>query len=318
MQKQFLLSDGTISLISNPNLDYEPGPRQYILNVYVVDGTFNETATYIINVADVNESPNITNLPATVTPSENLKGNLFTVTATDTDSGDSITYSFTTVPATTIGQPFTINSGTGAIDVAWPPGMDYEKVTSYVMSVTARDSSGLTSIKDLTINVQNAPDPPEIHNMPGAITLVENVTTSATIFTINATDLQGDDILFNLTVTPAGSQDKFFIQNGHDIAFINNPDFNGLTVPSISIVVEPYDSTGLIGISQTLTVNVVNANDKPKINNLPSTINVPEGSSSTSPVFTVNIVTIFIQYYFVFIIIPFRIMINFLLDFMGG
>ncbi|CAD5123008.1 DgyrCDS11396 [Dimorphilus gyrociliatus] len=283
-----ITSDGKISIINAPNLDFEPGPRQYILNVYVSDGVFNETTTYTVNVADVNEAPNITNLPMTITPSENLKGNLFTITGVDVDSGDSITYSFTTVPATTAGQPFNINTGTGAIEVAWPPGLDYEKVTSYVMTVTATDSSGLTSIKDLTIDVVNAPDPPEINNLPASIAILENVTTSAVFFSINATDLQNDDILFNLSVTPASAQNKFFIQNGHEIAFIDNPDFNGATEPLITITVVPYDTTSLVGISQILTLNVINANDEPKIHNLPSSISIPEDFAMGTPVFTIN------------------------------
>ena len=73
------------------------------------------------------------------------------VTATDADTGDTLTYSLSGTDA----AAFDIDSGTGQISVGASTTLDYETKTSYSVTVTATDPDGSTDSVDVTINVTN-------------------------------------------------------------------------------------------------------------------------------------------------------------------
>ena len=82
-----------------------------------------------------------------------------TVTATDEDTGDTLTYS---IESGNAGSVFAIGSGTGAITVAGP--LDYETTSSYTLTVKVTDSHATmegTDTATVTVNVTDvAEDPP--------------------------------------------------------------------------------------------------------------------------------------------------------------
>ena len=90
--------------------------------------------------------------------------------------------------------------------MVYPPGLDYETVSSYIITFTATDTLGLTSTQITSFTVIDGPDPPDIINLPQTVIVLENVTLADDIFTVLTFDLQGDTVLFAVTVTPDYSQ----------------------------------------------------------------------------------------------------------------
>ena len=81
------------------------------------------------------------------------------------------------------------------------PGLDFETQDFYTLYFTASD--GVHTVTSyVNVTVSDGLDPPIITNLPDATDVEENVTTSAVIFTVAATDQQGDVILYSLTSYP--------------------------------------------------------------------------------------------------------------------
>ena len=85
-----------------------------------------------------------------------------TVTATDPDAGDTVTYALT---AGNTGSVFALDGSTGAITVA--AAMDHETTASYTLTVEASDDHGATTTATVTVTVTDvAEDPPEAPGQP--------------------------------------------------------------------------------------------------------------------------------------------------------
>ena len=75
------------------------------------------------------------------------------VSATDDDTGDTLTYAFTDEDTV---EKFAIASATGAITVA--ASLDYETTPSYTLSVQVSDDNGGTASVEVVITVTNVPE----------------------------------------------------------------------------------------------------------------------------------------------------------------
>ena len=75
------------------------------------------------------------------------------VSATDDDTGDTLTYAFTDVDTV---EKFNISNSTGAITVA--AALDYETTPSYTLSVQVSDDNGGTASAEVVITVTNVPE----------------------------------------------------------------------------------------------------------------------------------------------------------------
>ncbi len=95
------------------------------------------------------------------------------VTATDTDTGDTLTYSL----EGTDGAKFGIVSGSGQIQTKVGEKYDQEAQASYSVTVKADDGNGGTDTIAVTINVDNAEEKPVAPEMP-TVTATSGSTTS--------------------------------------------------------------------------------------------------------------------------------------------
>ena len=102
------------------------------------------------------------------------------VSATDDDTGDTLTYAFTDEDTV---EKFTIASATGAITVA--VALDYETTPSYTLSVQVNDGNGGTASAEVVITVTNVPE-----GLPAAPTEVE-VSLSGNTFTVTWGEVSG-------------------------------------------------------------------------------------------------------------------------------
>ena len=138
-------------LQTNVALDYET-KSSYSVSVSVSDGNDgSDSIAVTINVTDVNEKPTFAPGGVTLTVAENAAsgtniGN--PITATDPDSGDTLTYSLQRGDA----GSFSIDANTG--QVRTKASLDYEMKNAYTdLAVRATDSTGLIGATRLRINV---------------------------------------------------------------------------------------------------------------------------------------------------------------------
>ncbi len=142
-------------------LDFED-KHEYNVTVTVTDGDLTDTIDVTINVTDVNEPPAFgEGAEASRTVAENTAAGQdigAAVSATDPDSGDTLTYSL----GGTDGASFAIVSTSGQLRTA--AALDFETKNQYDVTVTVTDGSGLTDTIAVTINVTNV-------NEPGVVTI---------------------------------------------------------------------------------------------------------------------------------------------------
>lgn len=86
-----------------------------------------------------------------------------TVTATDIDAGDTLTYAITAGNSDTDGDnkaAFAIDPDTGAMTVNDSDDIDFEKTPRFNLAVTVTDAGGLFDTADININLANINDSP--------------------------------------------------------------------------------------------------------------------------------------------------------------
>lgn len=134
-----LTTAGVLTITSN--LDYET-TASYSLEIQVADdGPSSGTATIAVTVTDVNEAPAFGKSSYGVTIADNAGAGttLTTTTATDQDSGDTVTYS---IAAGDANSDFTIGASTGVITVNTGKALDASTTAGYALQVEAADDDG--------------------------------------------------------------------------------------------------------------------------------------------------------------------------------
>ena len=162
-----------------------------------------------------NSAPVFTDQATTATVAENSADGtpVVTITATDADVGDTITYSLDS----TSDEVFDIDSSSGAITVQVDAGsvLDHESTPSYTATVTATDSSGTTATHDVTVSVTDELEPPDA---PAAPTVAAASSTSVTVRwtapdTTGKPPITGYEVRFRLS-TATGWNDHSFTGTG--------------------------------------------------------------------------------------------------------
>ena len=198
---QYSLAFTTAPDFENP-LDGGAG-NTYVVYVTISDGTnTGSMIQYTITVTDKSEftiSDTTDSNAASNTVSEGASDNAevgITATATDDDSGDSVTYTMQTTTTACDGW-FDIGSSDGIVRVDGSSELDYETVTSCVISVTSTSSDTSTSTEDFTITLtdvnEHAVTSPTDTDTDDN-TLAENVANGASAeITAAASDSDGTD-----------------------------------------------------------------------------------------------------------------------------
>ena len=195
------------------------------------------------------------------------------VVATDTadaETGDngSILYLLSGADAAS----FDINSGTGQISVGASAKLDHETNPAYQVTVTARDPEGLSSSVDVTIEVTDINEAPEIMRVPdanvapefadsedGARSVAEDTAAGEDIGNpVAASDANRDALTYALSGTHAASFD--IDTDTGQLMTLATLDFE--TKASYSVTVTASDSGGLSD-SIDVTITVTNVNEAP-------------------------------------------------------
>ena len=129
---------------------------------------------------------------------------------------------------------FDIASDTGRITVKTGTKLDYEKKNSYMVTVTATDPSLAFATIDVTINVVDVNEPPEIAGEDGTAKEFRENSTS-TIQTFSAKDPEGRQVYWSIGIPeslPTGVVDadhadnaRFTISSSGALKFTTPPDY---------------------------------------------------------------------------------------------
>ena len=258
--------DSTGQIKTKADLDYET-KNSYSVTLTVSDGKQgSDSITVTINVTDVtevsNEPPEFSD-GATATRSipENTAvgsdvGAAFT--ATDPDSGDTVSYSLDGTDAAS----FTVDSA-GQLMTAVT--FDYETKTSYTVVITASDGKPNNGKDTITVtisitDVTENNDPVFTDGGSTTRSIDETAYTVDSLFApwvdigspIAATDADNDSLTYAITGSPAG----FRIQSGGQL---QAGSLDHETAASHSLTITATDTnSGSDSISVTVTVNDIN------------------------------------------------------------
>ncbi len=147
---------GQLKTKANVDLDFET-QSTYKVTVEVSDSIATATIDVTITITDENEAPTFPAATDTRSVTENTAAaeNIGAViTATDPDSGDTLSYSIDD----TADAVFDIDSTSGQLKTE--AALDYESATSHTVIVTATDSGNLTDTITVTINITNVNEAP--------------------------------------------------------------------------------------------------------------------------------------------------------------
>jgi len=174
-------STGEITVTNPSAVNYESA-SSFTLDVRVQDvGGLFSTQTVTINITDVNETP-VLGAAGPFSVAENAAVNTVvgSVSATDPDTAQTITYSIT---GGNTGNVFAINSATGAIRIANTTYLDHELLATYNLTIRATDNGtgALFDSETVTINITNVNEGPSFDAVQRVLnadpTLHYNATT---------------------------------------------------------------------------------------------------------------------------------------------
>ena len=257
-------------------LDYET-VNTYSLNISVSDSISSVTEALTITVQDTNDAPVFSSAPYTVTiPENNASAVVLTVSATDADSGDTLTFFLSGVGS----GDFSILSSTGLVSLN--TALDYERKSSYVFSVIVRDGNGGQATSSLTVTVSDENDSPSFIGTPYTMSLDEDLSIGTIVLQPSAIDEDSSD---NLTYTLSGtnSSDFSIASSSGIIATAVTFDYESVSSYSLTVVV----SDGTDSNSQAVTISIIDKNDAPSFVAAPYSITVAE-NTTTSSLLTVN------------------------------
>ena len=213
------------------------------------------------------------------------------VTATDSDSGDTLTYSLTGTDA----GSFEIDSN-GQLKTKTGVTHDFNfeaAKKSYSVTVNVRDSKDADGNADtvvddtiaVTINLTNVNEAPEITTTATTASVAENTTA---VLTLAASDVDASDTK-TWSVESTGDGGKFTITSSGALSFSNAPNFEmptdvGDTAMNNTYVVTVKvtdDGSPAMSDTHTFTVTVTNVNEAPVFTSPPATADFAENGTGT-------------------------------------
>ena len=202
------------------------------------------------------------------------------VSATDSDAGDTLTYS---IAAGNGDGKFALGSSTGQLTVA--ASLDHETVPSYTLTVEVSDGDGGAGEATVSITVSDVNEPPVFGSEAYAFSIAEDAAVDAAVGTVSAPDPDSGDAL-SYSITAGNSDGKFAIDSstGH-LAVAASLDHE--TAPSYSLTVEVSDGNGFMD-EATVSITVSDVNEPPSFGSETYAFSVAEDAAVDAVVGTVS------------------------------
>ncbi|XP_053377420.1 cadherin-23-like [Mercenaria mercenaria] len=285
-------ASGAVTTAAATALNYE-ATSLYTILLRVEDGgttSLSFTATVKLDVTDINEAaPIFQSTPYTTNVAESTPvGTLvYTVTATDADGTDTVTYEIN--PPNTY---FEIDPSSGEIYTI--DEIDYDALfpaTTITLTIIAIDDgspSTQSSTETVTITVTDANDGIPTFN-PGVYSgsVSETSPTETTITTVTVTDIDDNSFTFSFT---SGNDDNIFRIDANGEIVVD--DVTSLDYDTGSrnyvLVAQALDSGGNTGTA-TIAIEVTNINeDTPALTATSNTVSISENTAAGTQVDDVN------------------------------
>jgi VCBS repeat-containing protein len=271
---------GEITVANSGVLDHETNPT-FNLTVLVQDAAgLNDSAAVTIHVTGINDGPTANDATFGLAENSASGTSVGTVVATDPDPADTLTYS---IIGGNTGGAFTIDSGTGEIEVASSAALDYEMTPSFLLTVQVEDSSGLTDTAAITINLSDVNETPTA--LDAVFGLAEDSPLGTVVGTVAASDPDAGDTL-SYTIRSGNLGGAFAIDGlTGEITVADSTALDFETTPVFVLTVEVQDSGGLAD-SADVTIHLSDANERPAVGD--AVFNLAENSPLGTVVGTVS------------------------------
>jgi VCBS repeat-containing protein len=295
-QVSTVASHGTAGVSSTSN-------GQTATVTYVPTANYNGTDTFTLTVSDgnggtathvvsvtitaVNDAPVITQGASTAkTISEDGSPTAFALTlnATDVD-GDTMTWQVsTTASHGTAGVSSASNGQTAT--VTYVPTANYNGTDTFTLTVS--DGKGGTATHVVNVMITEVNDAPVItQGASTAKTISEDGSPTAFALILNATDVDGDTMTWQVSTTAShGTAGVSSASNGQTVTvtYVPTPNYNGTDTFTLTV------SDGKGGsVSHLVNVTINAVNDSPVIQQgASSSQNIMENSSAMSVSFSLN------------------------------
>ncbi|MFA5917234.1 MAG: S-layer homology domain-containing protein [Candidatus Gracilibacteria bacterium] len=177
----FSLSGSTLS--SSGVFDFET-QSSYDICVTATDDSGSLDTPFTINVTDVNEAPTDIALSGSSVDENLASGSTVgTLSSTDTDTGETFTYTLVAGTGSDDNLSFTISGSTLLSNAIF----DFETKSSYTVRVRSTDSGSLFTEKQFSITINDLNSAPSDLALSGS-TIDENLVIGTTIGTLSGTD----------------------------------------------------------------------------------------------------------------------------------
>ena len=224
------------------------------------DKSLVQRSTHAVRAAPVtNAPPSFSGATPTRSITENAGANARVgdpVTASDTDSGDVLTYELSG------SDLFTIDGNSGQIRVVADNSLDHESAPSHSMTIKVSDTSNAFDTVTVSVTVEDVNEPPNA--VPDASTMRED--TEATI-NVLANDSDPEDDVSDLTVRAGSARHGRAVVNTpqnpgefYTITYTPRANYNG--ADSFTYTVQDNGSPSRSDAA-TVSINVVSVNDDP-------------------------------------------------------
>ena len=222
----FDVVDGKLKFKSGISGNYE-NKSSYSITITSTDlSGVAVSQSFTISINDINEAPTSISLSASAIDENSDAAVVGTLTATDDDAGDTITLSLSGTDADSfeiVDGKLQLKSGVSA---------DYETQTSYSITVTATDSTDLTTTQDFTITVNNLNDnTPEISSA-STFSMAENTNS---VGTVTGTDADGDTLTYSIS---GGDDSGLFTIDASTGELTLQAKTNGITTSDTSLPIK--------------------------------------------------------------------------------
>ncbi|XP_052781618.1 cadherin-related family member 2-like [Mya arenaria] len=281
----FNKTTGELSVKTTP---LTPGSEVW---TFTVTDFCSQSSDISITINILNLAPVITGLPlsASISEDETAEISLYTIQATDT--ADGFTCDFTALVKAN-SWPFIVRlkpgSTTGEYGIysITNPGFVYDTLNEYPLDIECTDDHGAVSNMETFYVYLAKNQPPDITNLQGATSISTSAAPGTNVFTVSATDPEGDSLTYTMVCDPLGC--PFDIFDSGEIQL--NADISGYTTTGFDINVTVRDGKNTVG-PEILTVIIKDINDPVLFSNLPlgSNYPVPENSGLSTSVFQVRI-----------------------------
>ena len=264
--EEFLASGGVTYQLTITGTDLSNNSGVLDLTINLVDDTGNP--------------PEFSQASVSIDVDENTAGSVYTAQATDSDPGDTLTYSIAGIDA----DLFTIDPSSGELSFNSAP--DYEQPADsgannvYELSVAVTDSIGKQAQQSLEITVNNLNDnQPQFALTSNSFSVAENTTA---VTTVAASDADGDDFTFAL-VTTADSNLFSLDSSSGALSFNSAPDFetplDAGTDNTYELELNVFD--GDYTTTQEITIAVTNIDEAPSFTTATQSLSVSENTSGS-------------------------------------